>query len=77
MLKRVLAFGGQGRVVAIERPDARLDGQALLFKALAHIDAVGDAVAVGDDQGRAIIGFRFEEGAQRLLVVGAHGDAAT
>ena len=34
-----------------------------------------DAVAVGDDEGWAIIGFGLEEGLQGLLVVVAHGHA--
>ena len=45
----------------------------LLFEALAHIDAMSDAVAVGDDDRRAVIGICFEEGAERLLIAGAHG----
>ena len=39
-----------------------LHRQLLLVEALAHVDAVGDAVAVGDDQRGAIVGVGFEEG---------------
>jgi hypothetical protein len=35
---------------------------------------VGDAVAVGDHQGRPVVGLRLSEGRQRLLRIGTHGD---
>src|SRR5690606_15550031 len=36
-------------------------------------DAVGDAVAVGDDQRRAVVRLRLEESPDGLPVIGAHG----
>ena len=39
-----------------------------------HVDAVRDAMAVSDDQRRAVVRLRFQERLQRVLVLGAHGD---
>src|SRR5215471_17391005 len=44
-------------VEAEERPVAGIDGGFLLIDAEAEIVAVGDAVAVGDDQARTVVGF--------------------
>src|SRR5690349_5124817 len=61
-------------VEAEERPVAGIDGGLLLIDAEAQVVAVGDAVAVGDDEARAIVGFGFEEGFDAVHVAGAHGD---
>ena len=50
------------------------DGQLLVHEVVLQIDAVRDAVAVGDDERRAVVRFRFQEGADRLRIVGAKGD---
>ena len=47
--ERVFPLGMERGVVAIEGPVARLHGQFLLFGALAHLDAVSDTMAVGND----------------------------
>src|SRR5687767_12702342 len=53
----------------------RCDGAALLLQPLAHVNAVCDAVSVGDDERRSIVGFRLEECLHRLCIVRAEGDA--
>ena len=47
--ERVFPLGMERGVVTIEGPVARLHGQFLLFEALAHLDAVSDTMAVGND----------------------------
>ena len=49
-----------------------VDGTVLLVQSVAHLETVGDAMAVGDHQRRSGVGLRFSEGLQRLLPVGAH-----
>ncbi|MBV6467451.1 MAG: hypothetical protein PGMFKBFP_02812 [Anaerolineales bacterium] len=73
--ERILARQGETRVVAIDRPGARIDGELLLLQAARQVVAVRDAVTVGDDERGAVVGFGFDEGAQRLLVVEAHRHA--
>ena len=63
------------RIVPHQRPVPGVDRAILLVEALAHVDAVGDAVAVGDDQGRPVVRLSLAEGAERLLRVGAHRHA--
>ena len=63
------------RVIADQRPVPAGHGPILLVEPLAHVDAVRDAVAVGDDQRGPVVGLRLAEGRQRLLRIGAHGDA--
>ncbi len=60
-------------VVAQERPVAAGHRQVLLMEALAHVDPVRDAVAVGQHQGGPRIGFGFAQGQEGLLRIGAHG----
>ena len=43
--------------------------------AVRHVDAVRDAMAVGDDQGRPGVGLGLEECLQGMLVLRAHRDA--
>ena len=62
-------------VVAVEEPLAAVDSGLLVLHAVGHVDTVGDAVAIGDDEGGAVVGFGFEEGFEGVLVFGAHGDA--
>ena len=50
------------------------DGAVLLIHPEAHVDAVRNALAVGDHQRRPVVGLRLAEGLQGLLWVGAHGD---
>ena len=51
----------QPRVVAEERPVAGLHGGLLLVHAVAQVVAVGDAVAVGDDERRPVVGLGLAE----------------
>ena len=41
---------------------------------LSHVDAMGDALAVSNDQRRTRMRFRFNEGLDRVRVVRAHRD---
>src|SRR5207302_161050 len=61
-------------VVAVQRPVAALDGVLLVTHRGAHLDAVGDARAVGDDERRSVPRLGFGEGLDRLDVVAAHCD---
>ncbi len=55
---------------------AGIDRQLLLLEAVAHfLHPVRDAVGIGDDDGRAVVGFGFLEGLDGLRGVGAEGDA--
>jgi F-type H+-transporting ATPase subunit epsilon len=60
------------RVEAEQRPVAAGGRQVLLLHAEAHVDAVRDAVAVGEDQRRPGPGLGLAERLQRLLRIGAH-----
>ncbi len=72
--ERVLVDGPHHRVEAEQRPVAAGGRQVLLLHAEAHVDAVGDAVAVGENERRPRIGLGLAEGLQRMLRIGAHGD---
>ena len=71
----IAAGRADDRVVADERPVAARHGAVLLVEALLHVDAVRDAVAVGEDQRRAVVGLGLAEGGQGLLGIGTHRDA--
>ena len=47
----------------------------MLIQPFDQVVTVGDAVAVGDDQGGAIVCIRLKESSQGLLVAGAHSYA--
>jgi hypothetical protein len=66
-LERQLALRVGRRVVAEERPRAGLHGLGLLLHAPGHVDAVGNAVAVGDDDGGAVVRLGLEEGLQSTV----------
>ena len=51
------------------------NGLVLLVEPLAQVVAVGDAVAVGDDEARPVVGLGLPERGERLVRVGAHGHA--
>ena len=70
--ERVLADRAHGRVEAEQRPVAAGGREVLLLHAVAQVEAVRDAVAVGEDQRGSRIGLRFAECEQRVLRVGAH-----
>ena len=74
-LEGVLAPLGAARVVAVEGPAAGGHRQALLLHAVGHGDAVGDAVGIGQDQRRARIALGLQEGADGVLIAGAHRHA--
>src|SRR6266487_6078270 len=57
--QRIFAFVCQQRVVAIQLPVACLHCQPLLVQCSAHLDTVGDTVAVCNDQRRTIVCFSF------------------
>ena len=59
--ERVAAGRAQHRVVADQRPVAAGHGAVLLVEPVAHLDAVRDAVAVGDDQRRPVVRLRLAE----------------
>ena len=65
--ERVLARRARHRVVAEERPVPARDGPVLLVEPVAHLDAVRDAVAVGDDERRPVVRLRLAERLERLL----------
>ena len=70
--ERILADRAHRRVVAEQRPVAAGDREVLLAHAELHVDAVGDAVAIGEDQRGPRIGLRLAERQQGLLRIGAH-----
>ncbi len=45
---------------------------SLVVHSLCHVDPVRDAVGVCDDQGRTVVRFRFDEGADGLHVAASH-----
>src|SRR5215218_97483 len=49
-LERVLILLNQSWVVAIQRPVTRIHRQLLLVHTLRHVDAMSNALTVGDDQ---------------------------
>ena len=72
-MQRRLAFDEPARIEAVERPDTGVDRQLLLRRALGHVVAVSDAVAVGDDQRRSGVGLGLEKSLRRLRHLGAEG----
>src|SRR5207253_1387289 len=74
-LPAVLGAPGPFRIVAVEQPLARMHRRLLVLHRRGHVNAVRDTMAVGDDERRAVVGFGFEEGLQRVLVLCAHRDA--
>src|SRR5208282_571129 len=70
----VLTDRAHGWIEPKQGPIAARNGEVLLLHAEAHVDAVGDALAIGQDQGCSYVSFRLAERVQRLLRVGAHGD---
>ena len=72
-LERLAGLGVAG-MEPVERPVPALDGVLLVGHRLGHVDPVGDAGAVGDDQGRPRPGIRLEQRLGSLRVVAAHRD---
>ena len=73
-LERALADASHGRIETKQRPVAAGDRQVLLLHAETHVDAVSDALAIGEDQRGTVIGLRLPKRIQRLLRIGAHRD---
>src|SRR5215467_15460178 len=73
--QRVLALLGKLRMVAIQWPVSRLHCQLLLLQPSAYVYPMRYTMAICNDERRAVIGLRLQEGVQRLLVVGAHRHA--
>ncbi len=73
-VERELLLGG--RVEAEHVPVTAVDSLLHFLLAVGHaaLDGVHLAGCVANDQGRAVIGFRFLDGLQGLRGVGAHGD---
>ena len=59
------------RVVAVKRPVATGNGFLLLVKTLCQVEAVVDAVGIGNDQGWPVIGLSLGKGLDCLGRVGA------
>jgi hypothetical protein len=72
--ERVAAGCTGHRVIADQRPVAAGHGAVLLVESVSHLDAVRDAVAVGDHQRRPVVGLHLAERDQGVLGVGAHRD---
>ena len=70
--ERRLAGVAHRRIEAEQRPVAAGGRQVLLPHAVAQIEAVGDAMAVGEDQRRPGPGLGLAERQQGLLRIGAH-----
>ena len=66
---------GALRVVTIEQPLSGVHRDLLIAHGRRHVDAVSDAVRVGDDDARPVVGLRFQEGLERVLIFRAHRDA--
>ena len=62
-------------IIAIQQPLAGVDCKLLVGHRRRHIDTVGDAVRIGDDEAGAIVGFRFQKCLERVFVLRAHGHA--
>ena len=62
----------EARVVAVQRPVSRIHGELLLVHAFGHVDAVRDAMAVGEDDRNTGIRFGLEKGFNGLRVATAH-----
>ncbi len=69
-MQRILAFRSQSGIVTVERPVTGGDRFSVFVHALAHVDSMGNTVRVGDDQRRAVIGFRFDKGLDHLPRIG-------
>ena len=74
-LKWILAPLGAAGVVAVEKPAARIHRRFLVLHSLGHVDAVGDAVGVGQDQGGPGIALGFQKRPHGVLIAGTHGHA--
>src|SRR4029453_3343824 len=61
-------------IEAVERPDAGVDRELLLRRAVGHVVPVGDAVAVSDDERGSGVGLRLEKRLRRLRHLGAERD---
>ena len=73
-VERVSPRAGVARVVAVEGPVAAGGRLFLVAHRGGHIDAMGDAVAVGDDQRRSGVRVCLLEGVQGLQGVGPKRD---
>ena len=74
--ERILAERDVRRIVAEDRPVAGFDRDLLVRRAVREVAvAVGDAVRVGDDDRRAVVGFGFLHGLEHLRVLVAERDA--
>ena len=73
-MERRFAVFGAPRIEAVQRPDTGVDRELLLGGAVRHVVPVRNAVAVGDDERRPRVGFRFEKRLRRLRHLCAEGD---
>ena len=75
-LEGILPFIPQRRIVADERPVAAQHGILLLLHSVHQIEAVSNAVAVSNQDGRPGIGLGFEKGFDRVRIIRAHGHSS-
>ena len=73
-LHGILAQLRQVWIIAVQRPVAGLHRGFLLIHPVHQVIAVGDAVAVSDDDGRPVVGVGFQERLQGLHIARTHGD---
>src|SRR6187401_2864066 len=73
-LERALSQLPAIRIVAVEKPLARVYRCLLVLHARRHIDPVGDAVTVSNNEGRTIECFCFEERLKGMLILCPHRD---
>src|SRR6266542_2339394 len=62
-------------IVAIEKPLAGIDHGLLVLHRRRHLETMGDAVAVGDDQRGPFVGLRLDECLEGVLVFRTEGHA--
>ena len=74
-MKRRFALHQAAGIEPVERPDSGGHGELLLRHALRHIVAMGDAVAVGDDQRRPRVRLGLEKRLRGLRHLGPDGHA--
>ena len=73
-LQRIFSQSPAVRIVAIEKPLAGVHRCFLVLHPGRHVDAVRDAMAVSNDEGRAIERFGLQKRFQGVLILCPHRD---